>query len=151
LPLELQFATTGEGDDDIQEARQGPLGQMIEAHTRSCEIDLVKSRLGEKLPKGSYYKYIGFLIRKNTRIIEVDEATVEEETTKLKSKMVIGCFVGKKPSALEFEAWLVALNAELNGGSVVFSHFEGRGFFSLEADCKETQKKILTLPPQCNQ
>jgi hypothetical protein len=29
--------------------------------------------------------------------------------------MVIGCFVGKKPSALEFEAWLVALNAELEG------------------------------------
>jgi hypothetical protein len=33
----------------------------------------------------------------------------------------------------------------------VFSHFEGKDFFSLEADCEATQKRILTLPPQRNQ
>ena len=76
---------------------------------------------------------------------------MEEETLKLRSKMVIGFFSGIKPSGVEFEAWLVALNAELNGGSTVFSHFEGKGFFSLEADFEETQKRLLTLPPQRNQ
>jgi hypothetical protein len=70
----------------------------------------------------------------------VEEEAVEEETSKLRSKMVIGCFVGKKLLGLEFEAWLVALNIELNEGSAVFSHFKAKGFFSLEADSEETQK-----------
>jgi hypothetical protein len=69
----------------------------------------------------------------------------------LRSTMIFGCFVGRKPSMLEFEAWLVLLNKELGRDRACFSHFEGRGFFSLEADSKNTQKWLLTLPPQHSQ
>lgn len=64
--------------------------------------------------------------------------------------MVIGCFVGQKPLALEFEAWLVSVNEELQRGSVSFSHYSGKGFFSMEADCENTQQRLLTLEPQRN-
>jgi hypothetical protein len=146
LHLEPPLVTLGGGNEDALEGCQGPLSQTIKAHMRSCTIDHVKHRLGEKLPEGSYRNYVGFLIHENTCIIKIDEANrfhwssnyCRFPTIKLKSTMVIGCFMGKKPSALEFEAWLVALNEELNDGSAVLSHFEGRGFFSLEADSEET-------------
>jgi hypothetical protein len=80
------------------------LSQTIEARTRSCEVDPIKSHPGEELPPGTFRNYAGFLIKDPTKEIEVDEQAVEEETTKLRSRMVIGCFVGRKPTALEFEA-----------------------------------------------
>jgi hypothetical protein len=83
MPLDLPVEGSGDGDGDAQGARQGPLSQTIEAHTRTCEIDPVKSRPREKLPEGSYRNYAGFLIRESARVIEVDEGAVEEETTKL--------------------------------------------------------------------
>jgi hypothetical protein len=52
--------------------------------------------------------------------------------------MVIGSFVDRKPSALEFEAWLVALNVELCGDSACFNHFEGYRLYILEVDSKVT-------------
>ena len=78
------------------------------------------------------------MIKKNTKEIEIDEPIVEEETTKLQSKMVIGSFEDRKPSALEFEAWLVALNVELCGDSTCFNHFKGYRFYILEVDSKVT-------------
>ena len=97
---------------------------MIEEHTMNCEINLVMRHEGKKLPEGSSRNYVGFLIKDNKREIEVDEEVVEEETAKLHSKMVIGCFIGRKPSALEFKAWLVALNTKLQGGSACFSQYQ---------------------------
>jgi hypothetical protein len=96
--LNPMMAEVEEELEGIRRDRQDPLSQTIEAHTRNCAIDPVKNHAREKLPEGTYQNYFGFLIKDSMKEIEVDERIVEEETTKLRAKMVIGYFVGKKPS-----------------------------------------------------
>jgi hypothetical protein len=133
-----------------EELRQGQelLSNTIAAQIGDGAVDPTKGHQGEKLPDGTSRNFAGLLLKNASREIQVDENLVEAEITRLRSRLLIGCFVGRKPSALEFEEWLVGLNAKLEGGSVCFSHYEGKGFFSLEADSGETQKKILSATPQ---
>jgi hypothetical protein len=148
--LDPMLAEVAEGNEDELGCDQDPLSQTIASQTRKCEIDPIKSHQGEKLLEGSYQNFAGFLIKDSSREINVDETAVEAEIARLRSRMPIGYFVGRKPSALEFEAWLVNINAELGGGRVNFSHYEGRGFFSLEADCEKTKTHLLTSTPHRN-
>lgn len=118
---------------------------------KNCEVDPIRSRPGENLSEGSYKNFAGFLVYIKIREFVIDENVVDDEINKLHSRMVIGYLVGRRPMALEFKAWLVALNTELQGGRTAFSHFEGKGFFSLEIDSKEIQRRVLMLALQSKQ
>jgi hypothetical protein len=148
--LDPMMAEVAEYLEDEQGDGRGFLSSTIAAQTRNCEVNPIRAHQGQKLLEGSYRNFAGFLIRDSAREISIDESIVDAETARLRSRMMIGCFVGKKPTALEFEDWLVNLNEELGDGSVWFSHYEGKGFFSLEANNEETQRKVLTSLPQRN-
>jgi hypothetical protein len=60
-PIDTPFVEAGADIEEESSEGQEPLSRTIEAQTRNCEIDSIKSHPWENLPEGLYCNYVGII------------------------------------------------------------------------------------------
>jgi hypothetical protein len=86
---------------------------------------------GEVLPPRYARNYVKYLLKNTRPMMHVNQVMVRVEMDYLCDHMVIGSFVGVKPSSLAFEAWLTNLNNLVGEGKMLFHDMLKRGFSRL--------------------
>ena len=65
----------------------------------------------------------------------------------LKDQLLIGKFVGPKPSPQAMRLWIQTLNYELRGSALSLCRNVGKGFFFLNGEDKVTLNNALVVSP----
>lgn len=113
---------------------------------RKVTLNTTKASPKKILPQVYFHSYVGFLLKDNNCVVQVNENVVKGEITYLHDHTIIASFIGEKPSPNAFNAWLVFLNQKV-GVKVLFDCSLGKGFFMLKSDIPITMKKLLMLTP----
>jgi hypothetical protein len=69
---------------------------------------------------------------------------VQQESEYLRNFGVIASFIGRRPSALQFQQWRMLLQRKVQG-LVSFERNLGRGFFLLKTNNTEVVRSLLLL------
>ena len=88
-----------------------------------------REQVGEILPTNLERNFSGFLVRKDAITFKVDPLKVNARIARLKEQLLIGKFVGPKPTLQDMEQWLQALNQSLGENELTFCMNVGKGYF----------------------
>lgn len=84
------------------------------------DLNPFKEQNGEILPPNMERSFSGFLVRKDAMKFRVNTQKLLARIEMLKDQMLIGQFIGPKPSPQEMRLWIQCLNQELRGSTLTF-------------------------------
>ena len=139
----------GEARGQDAEMAEAVIEALVEASQQISERDLnpFKEQIGEILPSNLERNFSGFLIRKDAISFKVDSGKLRARIASLKEKLLIGKFVGPKPTPQIMRLWLQSLNQDLKGSTLSFCMNVGKGYFFLEGNDQDALCNALILSP----
>jgi len=122
---------------------------LAAASQQSGENDLnpFKGQNGEILPSNLDRSFSGFLVRKDAVKYKVNAEKLIARIELLKDQLLIGKFVGPKPSPQEMSLWIKYLNQELREEGLTFCRNVGKGYFLLKGEDKDALHNAMMLSP----
>ena len=122
---------------------------MAEARHQISKGDLnpFKGYNGEILPLNMERSFSGFLVRKEAIKFKVNTEKLLVRIDVLKDQLLIGKFIGPKPSPHAMNLWIQALNHELRGSALLLCRNVGKGYFFLRGEDKDTLNNALMVSP----
>ena len=131
------------------EMAEAVIEALAEASQQISERDLnpFKEQIGEILPSNLERNFSGFLIRKDAIPFKVDSGKLRACIASLREKLLIGKYVGPKPTPQIMRLWLQSLNPELKGCTLLFCMNVGKGYFFLEGNDQDVLCNALMLSP----
>ena len=139
----------GEARAQDVEMADAVIEALAEASQQISERDLnpFKEQIGEIFPSNLERNFSGFLIRKDAITFKVDSGKLCARIESLKAKLLIGKFVGPKPTPQTMRLWLQSLNQDLRGITLSFCMNVGKGYFFLEGNDCDALCNALMLSP----
>lgn len=96
------------------------------------KISPFKASPDEILPIGVERLFSGFLVKIVARSVAIDEEQLRDRMMALRGELLIGKFVGSKPSPMALQAWICSLNQEVRVDKLPFIKIVGNGYFFFE-------------------
>ena len=91
--------------------------------------------------------FSGFLVRKEAIKFTINTQKLLARIDVLKDQLLIGKFVGPKPSPHAKKLWIQAANQELGENALSLCRNVGKGFFLLSGEDKDILNKALMVSP----
>ena len=113
----------------------------------SRDLNPFKRHIGEILPTNLERSFSGFLVRKEAIKFTVNTNKLLARIDVLKDQLLIGKFVGPKPSPHAMKLWIQALNHEIGENALWLCRNVGKGFFLLNGENKDIVNKALMASP----
>ena len=111
------------------------------------DLNPFKGHSGEILPSNLERSFSEFLIRTEANQFKVNKEMLLARIEELKDQLLIGKFVGSKPSPQAMKLWIQALNQKLRGNALSLCRNVGKGFFLLRSEDKDTLNALLMVSP----
>ena len=123
----------GEAPRQDIEMEDAVIEGLAEASHQIVGVDLnpFKGHSGEILPSNLERSFSGFLVKIEVIQFKVNTEKLLARIKVLKDQLLIGKFVGPKPSPQAMKLWIQALNLELGGNALSLCRHVGKGFFLL--------------------
>jgi hypothetical protein len=139
----------GEGAKCDAEMTEAVIEVLDEASNQipKGQLNPFKEQVGEILPANLERNFNGFLVRKDAVTFKVDPQKLNARIAILKEQLLIGKFLGPKPSSQDFGKWLQALNQEIGDSALSFCMNVGKGFFFLKGEDSDARHSALMLSP----
>ena len=120
----------GEGTRQDIEMEDEVIKRLAEASHQSPGGDLnpFKGHSGEIFPSNMERSFSGFLVKKEAIQFKVNIEMLLARINVLKDQLLIGKFVGPKPSSQAMKLSIQALNQELSGNALSLCRNVGKGF-----------------------
>ena len=133
-------------DTEMEEAVFEGLAEAKQQRARG-DPNPFKRHSGEILPTDMERNSSGFLVRKEAIKFHVIMEKLLARIEVLKDQLLIGKFVGPKPSPHAMKQWIQDLNCELRGSTLLLCRNIGKGFFFLSGEDKDTLNNALMVSP----
>ena len=139
----------GEAQRQDIEMKDAVIEGLAEASHQTFGGDLnpFKGHSGEILPSNFERSFSGFLVRIEAIQFKVNTEMLLARIEELKDQLLIGKFVGSKPSPQAMKLWIQALNQELRGNALSLCRNVGKGFFLLRGEDRDTLNIALMVSP----
>ena len=120
-------------DIEMEDAVIEGLAESRHQNSRG-NLNPFKGHSGEILPTNLEISFSGFLMRKEVIKFKVNTEMLLARIDVLKDQLLIGKFVGPKPSPQTMKLWIQALNHELRGNALSLCRNVGKCFFLLSGE-----------------
>ena len=139
----------GEAPRQDIEMEDAVIEGLAEARYQTSRGDLnpFKGQSGEILPINLERSFSGFLVRKEAIKFKVNTEKLLARIEMLKDQLLIGKFVGPKPSPQAMKLWIQALNNEVRVNALSLCRNVGKGFFLLKGEDKDILNNALMVSP----
>ena len=133
-------------DIEMEEAMIEGLAEASH-QTSGGDLNPFQGHSGKILPSNLERSFSGFLVRTEAIQFKVNTEMLLARIEDLKNQLLIGKFVGSKPSPQAMKLWIQALNQELRGNALSLCTNVGKGFFLLRGEDRDTLNAALMVSP----